>query len=55
MDDATVHNYRDTNGPWEEMGPDDVRIDRATRWGNPYRITSTQTREDVVDHYRAYL
>lgn len=32
-----------------------VRIDRRTRWGNPYRISPEATREEVIRRYRAYL
>ena len=32
-----------------------VRIDRRTRWGNPFRITASLSRAQVVDLYRADL
>lgn len=35
--------------------PDAVRIDRRTKWGNPFPITSTYTRADVIELYRAHL
>ena len=31
-----------------------VRIDRRTKWGNPYRI-GPATREEVIEHYRVEL
>jgi hypothetical protein len=33
----------------------DVRIDRATKWGNPFRIGVHGTREEVVARYRVYI
>lgn len=35
--------------------PDIVYIGRGSIWGNPYKISDTQTRDDVVDAYRRYL
>ena len=32
-----------------------VRIDRATRWGNPFKIDSENSREDVIERYREHL
>ena len=32
-----------------------VRIDRRTRWGNPYRIGPDGTRDEVIARYRAHL
>lgn len=32
-----------------------VRIDRATRWGNPFEIGKDGTREEVIEKYRDYL
>ena len=33
----------------------DVRIDRATKWGNPFIIGKHGTRNEVIDKYRRYL
>jgi hypothetical protein len=33
----------------------DVRIDRRTRWGNPFRIGRDGDRETVIAKYRAHL
>ena len=33
----------------------DVRIDRATKWGNPYPITDVDSRADVLFRYAFYL
>lgn len=33
----------------------DVRVDRQTRWGNPFRIGRDGTREEVVAKYEAWL
>lgn len=35
--------------------PYDVRIDRASKWGNPYRIGPDGTRDEVIAKYRVYL
>ena len=35
--------------------PGVVRIDRATRWGNPYRIGPDGDRARVIERYRADL
>ena len=35
--------------------PDVIRIDRATRWGNPFRITPSKSREEVLKLYRVHL
>jgi hypothetical protein len=43
--------------------PSDVRIDRPSRWGNPYRIgqpwsdliADRMTRADVIQRYRGWL
>lgn len=33
----------------------DVRIDRKTRWGNPFHITDTRTREQVIQDHKDWL
>ena len=36
--------------------PDDViRVDRKTKWGNPFRIKDGITREEVLVEYRFWL
>ena len=35
--------------------PDVVRIDRATRWGNPFVIGRDGSRAEVIEKYRANL
>lgn len=47
-------NLRDTKG---RVPAGAVRIDRRTRWGNPYRIGvgNAPSRNDVIERYRAYL
>ena len=32
-----------------------VRVDRRTRWGNPYRIGPRASRDDVIAQYRRHL
>jgi Domain of unknown function (DUF4326) len=36
-------------------GKFDVRIDRTTKWGNPFRIGEHGTREEVIAKYEEYL
>jgi hypothetical protein len=45
-------NMRTCKPPWGQPG--DVRIDRATKWGNPYPITYTEDRQDVLVKYAFY-
>lgn len=33
----------------------DVRIDRRSKWGNPFHITATYTREQSIERYREYI
>lgn len=33
----------------------DERIDRQTRWGNPFRVGSHGSRADVIQRYREHL
>lgn len=33
----------------------DVRIDRLTKWGNPYIIGKDGTREEVIEKYRNWI
>ena len=35
--------------------PFDVRIDRATIWGNPFRRLRTETTEQCIARYRVWL
>ena len=35
--------------------PYDVRIDRTTKWGNPFFIGVSGTREEVIEKYRLYI
>lgn len=35
--------------------PDAVRIDRATKWGNPFKIGIDGTRDEVIAKYREYI
>ena len=45
-----VWNRRDPNCP-----EDAVYVGRPSKWGNPYRITKHQTREDVIEEYAVLL
>jgi hypothetical protein len=33
----------------------DVRIDRRTKWGNPFRIGRDGTRAEVIERYRLWF
>lgn len=35
--------------------PNAVYIGRGSKWGNPFPITATQTREQVIEKYRRHL
>jgi len=35
--------------------PYDVRIDRKSRWGNPFIIGKDGTREEVIERHRVWL
>jgi|PlaIllAssembly_1097288.scaffolds.fasta_scaffold1078390_2 hypothetical protein len=50
-----VVNIRTCNPPWGQPG--DVRIDRLTIWGNPYRMTddSDYRRDFVCYMYVSYF
>lgn len=48
-----VVNMRTCFPTWGQPG--DVRIDRATKWGNPYPITDVEGRGDVIAKYTFYL
>ena len=47
---TTVHNLR-----CEAMRPGDVRVDRKSRWGNPFVMGKDGTREEVVALYVRWL
>lgn len=32
-----------------------IRIDRQTKWGNPYKINKLNNREQVIEKYKIYL
>lgn len=52
MIEIEVVNMRTCNPPWGQ--PDDVRIDRATKWGNPFHI-GVLNRNEVCDCYEEYF
>lgn len=33
----------------------DVRIDRPSKWGNPFRITKYVSREKAIEMYESYI
>ena len=37
------------------MPPDTVKIDRTTKWGNPFVIGTDGTREECIDKYRRFV
>jgi len=38
-----------------ELPPGTVRVDRATKWGNPYRLVRGTTRRKVIEEYERWL
>ena len=50
---SAVVNIRHDRSVLDE--PDVVRIDRATKWGNPYVIGPGSSRAEVIAKYRARL
>lgn len=38
-----------------QMPPDAVRIDRTTKWGNPFKIGSDGNRAQVIQKYRDWI
>ncbi|MFI5892135.1 DUF4326 domain-containing protein [Actinoplanes sp. NPDC051513] len=38
--------------PWRADHPDAIRVDRSTRWGNPFSIKEYGSRAAAVDAYR---
>lgn len=48
-----VVNMRTCDPPWGQPG--DVRIDRASKWGNPFPITDTASRMMVLEMYKPYM
>ena len=38
-----------------DMQPGDVRIDRRTKWGNPFVLGKDGTREEVIRKYDAWM
>ena len=37
------------------MPPNTVKIDRATKWGNPFVIGEDGTREECIEKYRRFV
>ena len=33
----------------------DIYVGRPSRWGNPFKVTSTRTREEAIDLYREWI
>ena len=48
-----VVNMRTCKPPWGQSG--DVRIDRETIWGNPFRMYTEGDRDHVIELYERYL
>jgi hypothetical protein len=41
--------------PWRAAHPDAVRVDRSTRWGNPFTVADYGSRSAAVAQYRKAL
>lgn len=59
MAESRVINIRDFRRPgttWAryDLPPDAVRIDRRSRWGNPYKMLAEAERAKVIDLFRGY-
>ena len=48
-------NLRTVNAKRWSENPDNVYIGRPSKWGNPYKISSTRSREKVVKLYERYI
>jgi hypothetical protein len=48
-----VVNMKTCDPSWGQPG--DVRIDRATKWGNPFRLHNEAFRDVVINKYEEYL
>lgn len=51
MSDKPMRFQRSRRKGWKKPN-DAVYVGRGTQWGNPFRITSTRTREEAVRLYR---
>lgn len=38
--------------PWRAENPDAIKVDRTTRWGNPYKVSETVTPEQAIAAFR---
>jgi hypothetical protein len=47
-----IINLRDCQD-WGKPG--DIRIDRTTKWGNPYKLTDGYSRDKACDLYEIWL
>ena len=54
---VSMRERPDLRRQWEQRGDRDgiVRIDRRTRWGNPFSITDDVSRAEVIALYRQDL
>ena len=54
---VSMRDRPDLHRQWEQRGDGAgiVRIDRRTRWGNPFRITEGLSRTQAIAFYREHL
>ena len=52
MEQGTVYSMRAGADP---APADAVRVDRATEWGNPFKVGTDGTLPEVIQKYRAWL
>jgi hypothetical protein len=53
MSDPKVINLRDF--PGHKAPPGAVRIDRRSKWGNPFPVNRGRPRAQAIENYRAWL
>ena len=51
---TTVINIKNAPKGWQN-NPDYVYIGRPSKWGNPFRIGKSCSREESIKNYRIYM
>ena len=50
-----IRNLREASSRENGFGASDIRVDRKTKWGNPFRIGNDGDREEVIKKHRRWL